>query len=167
MKWAGLLLIVLTGGAIGWRQALGLRQRTAALEELLRWIRQLAAVMRYTAAPLGELLADSSLREGYPALPFLAALAQQADGGSFSEIWRRSIDSEQGLAFTEEDRALLLRFGDQLGQTDIEGQLAHCALYVELLEERLAEAREAQRTKGHMYATLGVSGGLALAILLI
>lgn len=167
MKWAGLLLIVLTGGAIGLRQAWSLRQRTAAVEEMLQWVRQLSVRIRYTAAPLRELLSDKTLQNGYPALGFLGNLECHLEREEFPTAWRNSILSEQASAFTEEDRELLLRFGEQLGRTDIEGQLSHCALYSELLEERLSAARTEQQAKGKMYATLGLSGGMALAILLI
>lgn len=58
------------------------------------------------------------------------------------------------------------RFGEELGATDVEGQLASCRLYAERLGERLAAARRAAAEKGRLYVTLGAAGGLAAVLLL-
>ena len=55
----------------------------------------------------------------------------------------------------------------ELGKTDVEGQIANCRQYGELIGQRLTEAREASAAKGRLYMTLGFAGGMALALLLL
>lgn len=49
----------------------------------------------------------------------------------------------------------------------MEGQLTNCRLYAEQLGERLEEARRDAATKSRLYVTLGVTGGIGLALLLL
>ena len=68
---------------------------------------------------------------------------------------------------TKADRGAAPRLRQPLSRTDVEGQIANCRQYGNLLEQRLTEAREAAAAKGRLYMTLGFAGGMALALLLL
>ena len=118
---------------------------------------------------MGELLAAAASSPEFQSLPFLkAAAADLQIDGDFHTAWRQGV-KEQGEAsgLTAADRELLVHFGDGLGRTDVEGQLPNCRLYAEQLGERLGEARRDAATKSRLYVTLGVTGGIGLALLLL
>lgn len=86
----------------------------------------------------------------------------------FTSWWRNnvlSLDKSTGL--TREDKELLLRFGENLGITDTDGQIAHLELYAQLFAENLACAKEAEKTKGKLYRVLGFSAGCALILIIL
>lgn len=152
---------------MGLYAAMGLNRRAAALEEAGRLLAHLATRIRYTAAPIGELLCE--VAGHYRRLPFLREAGRLVDDGAdFHSAWGQALrqkGEESGL--TAADRELLLRFGEGLGRTDVEGQLAHCELYTGLLADKQAEAKAQTAAKGRLYVTLGVAGGLAAALLLL
>ncbi len=83
-------------------------------------------------------------------------------------MWREQLTSPAGRGdLTREDAALLLAFGETLGTTDLEGQIAHCRLTAERLAERLCAVRADAGVKMRMYPTLGAAGGMAVALLLL
>ena len=58
--------------------------------------------------------------------------------------WEGAVEEDgRDAGLTKADRELLRGFGSQLGRTDVEGQIANCRQYGNLLEQRLTEAREA------------------------
>lgn len=58
-------------------------------------------------------------------------------------------------------------FGEGLGVSDVEGQIAHCTLYAEKLEFLLRQARTEQTQKSKLYVTLGISAGAVLGLLVM
>ena len=168
IKVIGLLLLVAAGAFLGFSAAAGLSRRAAALEKIQRLLIQLGSQIRYTAAPVGELLAAAASSPEFQSLPFLKAAAADLQIDGDFHTWRQGV-KEQGEAsgLTAADRELLVHFGDGLGRTDVEGQLTNCRLYAEQLGERLGEARRDAATKSRLYVTLGVTGGIGLALLLL
>lgn len=148
--------------------ALRLYRRAAWLEQAAGLVQFMAAQIRYTAAPVGELLDRAAGAAEFTRLTFLSACRQRLQRGEgFRAAWPESL-REQGAAggANDADCELLRRFGEELGTTDVEGQLASCRLYADRISERLAAARRAAAEKGRLYVTLGAAGGLAAVLLL-
>ncbi len=145
--------------AAGFAQSHKLSDRVKKLESFLKFISNAKSEIRYTAAPVERILA----RQGRD-LDFQPACLRSLEGGSdFYKAW----ETCAGVGWNKKDAALLQEFGRGLGATDVEGQLAHCDLYLRLTEERLDEAQRDRDAKSKLYATLGVSGGIAAVLLLI
>ena len=70
------------------------------------------------------------------------------------------------MALTPDDLLLLKQLCEQLGKTDLEGQLTHLELYAEHIRQRYGEAMEQYRQKGRVFRVLGVSSAAALALVL-
>ncbi len=169
LKGIGLLLIVLAGIGLGGYAAAGLNRRASTLEKIQRLLSHIGSQIRYAAAPTGELLASSARMAEFQSLSFLReATAALARGADFHTAWREGVRREgRGCGLAAGDMELLLCFGEGLGRTDIEGQLANCRDFSERFGEKLAEARRDAASKNRLYLTLGITGGLAAALLLL
>ena len=66
-----------------------------------------------------------------------------------------------------EDTALLYRFADGLGKSDVSSQQRHMELYTKRLEEAVASSGSEIDAKGKMYRLLPLSAGMILAILIV
>ena len=77
----GLLLVALTGAGAGLCASSMLHRRTASLEAAGRLMRWLSTRIRYSAAPVGELLLDASQQQEFRALSFLGGAAQDIREG--------------------------------------------------------------------------------------
>lgn len=118
---------------------------------------------------MGQILKAASVSPEFQSLLFLQEAASHLEeDGEFHTAWRHGI-SRQGKAtgLAPADMELLQHFGDSLGRTDVEGQLENCRIYAEQLAQRLEQARMEASSKNRLYTTLGVTGGLALALLLL
>ena len=92
------------------------------------------------------------------------ALLDTAFSAAFSASVRRA--EAEGVLLPSAGR-LLLEFAQGCGHTDLAGQQAHIEYYRTLLAAQEQEARRAWQEKGRMYRVLGLSGGVALMLLLM
>lgn len=169
LKMVGLLLIVLTGVCAGLYSSTELSRRASSLERIGRLIEYIETQIRYTAAPVKEIIAKTASVEEFGALSFLqTACAGVQNGERPDTAWRGAVQSEgENCGFNATDRELLFDFGAELGKSDVEGQLSHCESFHRLFEDRLQSARSDVRIKGKLYVTLGVTAGLGVALLLL
>lgn len=160
MKGVGLCLLVAAGGGIGCLRAASLRERERALGAMCRFVDWLIREIRYTAAPLDVLLHRASEAMGRD-LPLF-------DTVETFDAWRAALaDSVKNINFTDEDAAHIYRFAEELGRSDVAGQLTHGAFYATLFEERRKAAREEAEKRGRLELMLWTGGAAVLALLWI
>ncbi len=136
------------------------------MEALDRFLLYIAGKIRYTAAPVPDIVTGIVRQGKFPELPFLQGVAC-CEAESFHETWKREVLAyAEGGVLPKEDIELLLDFGEKTGTSDLTGQIENCRLYQQLLDTRLEDARKSSREKGRLYMTLGLTGGMALALLL-
>lgn len=141
-----------------------LGRRAAILQSYERLCTYIAGEIRYTAAPIADILSAAAAETGLePLKPFLSRFSPQEDWRvSFQEGIQQDLTG-QGLEAT--DLSLIRGFGEGLGATDVAGQLAHCRQFEERLREQAAAARQQMLVKGKLYTSLGVAGGLVVTLL--
>ena len=169
MKIVGLLLMTLAGVWLGLSGASGLNRRAAALDAMEKLIARIASQIRYTAAPVRELILSASRTAEFQMLRFLDSVDSAMEKeGEFPRLWIEAVTREGGKCdFTAGDEELLREFGKGLGVSDTEGQTAHCKLYGELFSRQAEAARRDAANKGKLYIMLGLAGGLGLSLLLL
>ena len=84
----------------------------------------------------------------------------------FTEQWE-SMVGQYGDILNVDDKELLIRFTEGLGESDVESQQKHIGLYASLLRERLDSAQAETDKKAKVYRAVPFFIGLAAAILLI
>lgn len=170
MKIPGMLLIILSGAALGAEAGRSLRRHWQSLEELKSLIIFLKGEIQYGAAPLGELffrLSDKA--DGSLPLFFRETAKEMAkeDHIPLEEILRKKAKDflgESGL--TEKEKKRLVKVCTQMGRLDRMTQIGTLEGYLyEILQEEQT-AMEKVKQKETMYRCLGIMGGLFLAVLL-
>lgn len=68
---------------------------------------------------------------------------------------------------TKSDIRLLMSFAENLGKTDVDGEISHIQMYVELLSSRVSDAQNSINSKSKLYRSFGVSLGLLISIMLL
>lgn len=131
---------------MGCVRAAALRGRVQALSTAVRFIDWWMREVRYTVAPLGELLQRAK------------------NDAAFQKLLN---SSEKENNFTSDDVHQFQAFVDGLGSTDLEGQLSHGAFYAKVFEERVKEAEITAARRGRSELMLWTGGGAVLALLLL
>ena len=161
LKIIGCLLMVLTGTAAGWSCAVRLKRRRDFLLRFRGFLSAMTTGLRYRNADIFTLTAQSARQAGLP------LVAESADK-PFAQEWERVVSRiPRSFSLREEDVSLLLRFGAQLGKTDLDGQLRHLSLTASELEALITESEDAMSRKSKLYKTLGFFAGASTAILLM
>lgn len=141
-----------------------LNNRRDFLKNFLVFLSNLSTNIRYNSADIFTIV---SMSANTSSLGFLAA---EYDYGSvsFDVIWNDKINSiPKQYSLTKTDRELLLKFGRELGKTDVEGQLRHIELFDSQFKKQLKDSEEAIKSKSKLYKTMGFFVGTAAALMMI
>ncbi len=154
--------MILASTLVGYMESHKLSVRVEQLEAFLVFIHAAQTEIRYTASPVEQIIR----RHGNMRL-FTMCLENCQSGSSFTNAWSDAVTGgTKGLGFDEKDISLIHDFGAGFGTSDVDGQLAHCKLYSELILARLEIAKEAKTRKAKLYLMLGIFAGMAAALLL-
>lgn len=106
-----------------------------------------------------------------PFSDFLKNVAQRADaydGILFADIFMQEAENAfRDSALTKEDKEELRQLGQYLGHLDITQQENAMALFQQELERKIQAVQAEIPVKKRLYQSLGVLGGIFLAITLI
>lgn len=120
-----------------------------------RWKRPLT---RWEGGPEGE-LSELFLQ--------VAGRIREQQGEAFVQIWKNEIEGlGEESALTKKDRQMLAGMGEHLGFMDRDMQERNLLLFLEQLDLEIQGLREHKQERSRLYTSLGVMGGLFLAILL-
>lgn len=169
LKTAGILLILISSAGLGFRESCRLTCREKTLEMLLRMSVLLKAEIRCQNASLPEAFRGAGRK--LPGIwgEFLLETARRAEecpGIRFGEIFRQCAGGKMGqLPLSEEEKTAFFALGENLGYLDMEMQMKQLELYETELLRYLETLRSEIPAKKKMYQSLGVLGGILLAVL--
>ena len=147
------------------------RQRILELEQLKQMVFLLKGQILYASAPLPEALETVGKRvDGVLGSLFLetAATLESQPGEPFSAIWRNAVSEMEGKTpHSQSDRQTQENQGEHLGFLDRETQERTLLLYLEQVDAELQVLREHRQERCRLYTSLGVMGGLFLAVILV
>lgn len=143
----------------------------AELEELRHMMFLLKGQILYANAPLHEAFDTIGNRTNGALSELFIRVAEKSEaqqGTQFAEIWKEEVGRLGGDSLlSKEDRQSLENFGNHLGFLDKEMQERNLLLYLEQLDLRIQDMREHKKERCRMCTSLGIMGGLFLAILFI
>lgn len=153
----------MTGTAV----SAGMKTRILQLEKLTAMINEMEILIRFRAMRVSELINELSSQEVFRNFLFLNILDECMNDGSLNvnECWR--IAANKTVFLSDSDKRILYNIGEQLGGTDIDGQLSMLAMNKALAQRNLLEAEEEFRIKGKMFRNVWGLCGIAAGIMLI
>lgn len=121
--------------------------------------------LKSTRLPFAQLIYEMSQFEEFPV--FLKRCSFFLDNGeSLRQAWRKSVEADENLKKSDSKR-LLSSMGNQLGTTDIEGQLSCIGYCRRELEKKLISEEEKSRKYSGVFPALGVLTGVWAIILFV
>ncbi len=127
----------------------------------MQFLKDCDIYIRYQNLPLPELFAQ--LAEHYPEFDFWEKLTFNFDNLP-EQIWENAL-TESNLP--KEACNILIHLGNELGKTDISGQIAILDLYQRQMQNVLENYQTECGKKSRLFRSLGWLGGAMLIILFI
>lgn len=165
LKLIGSIFIISATTGIGFSKSKELQSHLNTLEELKKLFSLLRSELQYTHAPFAEVFSKISTKTSMTYQEWMSHLSQRLKNktrGSFWEIWCLSI--------TEDLIETNLK-ADELEELKNVGKnmeyIESLELYIEQLEYRIKNTREAYRSKRKLCQSMGIMGGIFLVILLL
>lgn len=162
-------IVVLVGCCyqLGYNQSLKLINQVKLLDEIEKMFVYIKNNITYVATPLSEIFYDMAGSKEFEKLDFVKTCNDSLQKGEkFSGAFCKAVGKTE-LPLADEHKELLLSFGRQLGDSDTEGELNKLTFYSNSLSALNKEAREKRDKTAKLYTSLGVFGGLAIALILL
>lgn len=142
--------------------------RVRFLQQYLQFISYIKTEIRYSQRVLSEIISKYIVTEVEFEHFLTSVKANLRSEASFADAWQKAlckIPSAYGLL--KQERELICEFGNKLGVTDVDGQIALCELNKSLINSILNTAKDEKSKKSRLYFMLGSSFGICLAIILL
>ena len=146
--------IVVSSSLVGFHYSNSLFRRKSILEDFLLQIKNCSTKIRYNSGDLCEIFNSSFMGVSFDSEK------------PFAEQWCEMLE-DYSKTLSDEDIKILTDFSKNLGTYDVSGELSNISMYVEMLNSQIEKADYDIKEKSKLYKTLGMSFGLAVAILLI
>ena len=143
--------------------------RVKQLEAVCMMLSVVRTKLQYSCCPVNELIEELDSREDISILKFINPCANACRNSvDFPIAWRNALgDRNNTYNSKSDDVESLISFGDALGTTAIEGQLACCDLYKAVISENLASAKNNMKKYSKLFPALGILGGIAGSVIVI
>ena len=157
------LIFTSAGCVAGAAFSLRLREKCLICNWIGDILRKTSIYIRYTGLDVYEIV--EKLKMELPEIEFIGKLpCRFEEGQNFHSLWQKALDDEE---LPKEEYLLLSEFGNILGTSDIEGQLAAIASLTERAEQLRKTRSESYLRKGKMYRSVGVLAGVMVGILVV
>lgn len=145
----------------------GFKIRVIQLEKLVSMINEMEILIRFRAMRTKELIEEISKQDSFRNFLFLnnVSFYMADENNSIIECWK--VAAEKTMFFQEKDKLLLKSIGEQIGGTDVEGQLLMLSLSKSIAQRNLSEAENDLQVKGKMLRTVWPLMGIVAGLLLI
>lgn len=165
MRLLSLISIGLACAMVGQYIAFRLSRRVRILEKILLMLGTAENEIRFLNRPTPELIDLLGKKDELSELDFLPlCLSLFEKNIDFMNAWSQSI--HECKCIDAEDSCILYSFGESLGRSDADGQIASCRYHERLINERLAEAREKRKRYASLACGLGMLSGIGAFIIL-
>lgn len=159
------LLATLCGAFYGMNRSEKLKKRMLLCTEADKVFRLCETMIRSSGTDIYRIITVLK-RENYTALRFIYRLSEEYSADSdFHSEWRELLLAETYIP--QEERGILLDFGEVLGTSDIAGQLSSIASQRSLMQECYERSAMEYHGKARFYRSVGVLAGVMAGIMVI
>ncbi|MBQ9898884.1 MAG: stage III sporulation protein AB [Ruminococcus sp.] len=160
------LMITGAGALIGVKQAEKLRNAREVSRQTSELMRRSCGLLRCQALNVYQLAGALKCSETLDKLSFLSDVPTvYRQGSDFHSHWREAVSGQDCLM--DEERGLLLRFGEILGTTDIEGQVSAISALLSEADVLTLRRSEEYAHRGRLCRSIWTLFGLMAGILVI
>lgn len=169
LKTAGIVLILTSSAGLGFGRSYELSLREKALGDMLQMIRWLKGEIcsRHASLPDAFISVSERMPERYR--EFLIKISKEmreSHGTRFGELYQTcAMETLKELPLSKKEWELFLSIGGCLGYLDLEMQKKQLDFYEEEFVRALNDLRTEAPARKKVYQSLGVMGGILLAIL--
>lgn len=169
IKAAAIMLIIMGFAFLGHCLTFFHQKRVEVLNEIVRLISFMKTRLRYECLPLSALLKAYEKNGKRTVLAFIGNCRENVENGKpFSAAWRESIENDRELnRLIKNVASSLINLGEDLGTTDLDGQLSCCDYYEKIFCNELCEREERNKKYSKLCPVLGAMLGIWAAILII
>jgi len=172
LKILGAIMVIGASSGIGYYCSKKLKLHLEALLHMKKMIMLLKGEILYMNSTLEEAFAAVALRISDPMYSdFLLDLSEKLKERSsrlFYDIWCEGVELHLSKSdLWKKDRLDIKALGENLGYLDKQMQEKNLDLYLEQLEEEMAQGKEEFLSKSKLYRSLGIMGGIFIAIVLM
>lgn len=165
MKLLSLIALGLACAMAGRYIAYRLSRRVRILEKISLMFGIAENEIKFLNRPTSELIELLEKKDELAELDFLPkSISYINEGMDITDAWAQAIHESKSV--DGEDTCVLYSFGESLGRSDANGQIASCRYHVKLTDERLNEAREKRKRYASLACGLGMLSGIGVFIIL-
>ena len=170
-RMAGACLVVVGAAGLGMGAAARQKRRLEELRETLRFLLLLKSELLCTGACLADAFGQIAKKMPDVWKEFLGALSekmQEMETSSFSELWENTCrDCLGGTCLNSGDLIRICGLGKQLGYPDLELQIRLLEMEIEEQEKICGQAADELPAKCRISRSMGLFGGMMLAVMLL
>lgn len=169
LRYLVLILILSCSTSIGFLLSKKYSDRLRELNTIDKLINIMQNKIKFTRMPLKEILQEiSSIKENIEISDLFYKVSKKLEIKTTEDAWNEVLEEKKiSLNLKNEDINLIKSLGNNLGKTDIEGQMSGINQFSTLLKVQIKEAEREKSKNEKMYKSLGTIIGLALVIILI
>lgn len=158
------IIFIAAGMFLGMYQSFKLKRREDFLSEILQLLEEMSVQMKYRMLPVEQLIEEMSGGR-FIFIDKVYEILKSKNNYDWRFAWEKAVVETSEI--NGEDCELLISVGKQLGNSDINGQLALLELNKSLFRARFSEAVAENNKKGKMYRSVGLLAGLGVAIIIL
>lgn len=148
------IVIVLSSTMIGFYYSHRLYTRKITLQKFINELKSSVTHIRYNSDNLCDIFADRFVGFTF------------SEDEPFLSQWMGLL-KKYNSKLNKDDITLLLSFAENLGKSDVNGEISHIQMYIEMLNDSVEDAKNNINSKSKLYRTFGISIGLLISILLL
>ena len=167
---AGAMALIASCAALGFYLAAQEGFRVHDLQEFKKALMILSSEIEHLRAPLPIACTNIAKRTKEPVGPLFAQFSQlltENEGETAYQLWMQAIERQKKRShLAAEDWDVMEGFGKTLGYLDKQMQQSAIAYAVEYIDEKTTTLQTQSDKNKRMYRSLGIIGGLLVAVLL-
>jgi len=165
IKSAGIILIVLCFSLAGMTASDRLKKYCLSCTLLEETAVKIGNLIRYRSLNVYDISSELKKSPALSEMEFIRELPEDFSGESFSDIWKRAVESDNSIG--DEEKGFLIFFGEQFGTGDIQGQLSGVEMLIENLKIAGEKRRREYEKKGKLYRSVGLLAGIMTGIAIL
>lgn len=171
LKIIGAVIIVLSSTLIGFFYSRKEEYRINDLNEMKRAFTILISEIEYASNSLPESMINISNKTENPISKILIDFVEnlnKKDGQTIQQLWTEAvIKNKNDTYFIDEDLENIKSFGSTLGYLDRNMQINNINIMIDYINKKTDTLSEISIKNKKMYRSLGILGGMIIAIILI